>query len=247
MTVDEMHIEFKVGLDKTDSLNYPNFEPDEIDLWLNRAQDKFVKQRYGHDMKGENFEETQKRTDDLREVVTDATLPPTAGDFGSKPNSTTFILPDDVEVLAGGKYWFAINEECEISYIDCNGSSVTERKNVKPIQHDDYNKLINDPFNKPYRSKILRLMKGHLVELIGDDTFAITRYFLRYIKEPVRINLEILGIDDDEVEIVIEAGVDCELADHTHVEIVNLSVSMALENIGSPRYQTSMIETISQE
>ena len=27
-----MHIQFKLGLDKTDSLNYPNFEPEEIDL-----------------------------------------------------------------------------------------------------------------------------------------------------------------------------------------------------------------------
>ena len=61
-----MHIEFKLGLDKTDSLNYPNFEPEEIDLWLNRAQDRFVKTRYVHNNKTETFEETQKRTDDLR-------------------------------------------------------------------------------------------------------------------------------------------------------------------------------------
>ena len=59
MTVAEMHIQFKVGLDKTDSLNYPNFEPEEIDLWLNKAQEKFIKSRYSHDVKRETFEETQ--------------------------------------------------------------------------------------------------------------------------------------------------------------------------------------------
>ncbi|GAH17195.1 unnamed protein product, partial [marine sediment metagenome] len=85
MTLAEMHIQFKLGLDKTDSLNYPNFEPEEIDLWLDNAQGRFVKTRYVHNNKSETFEETQKRTDDLRTIVTEVTLIPSATQIPTKP------------------------------------------------------------------------------------------------------------------------------------------------------------------
>ena len=225
-----MHIEFKVGLDKTDSLNYPNFEPAEIDLWLNKAQDKFVKQRYSHDVKGETFEETQKRTDDLRTVVEETTLPPSTTQVPIKPNGILFDVP------VGGAtpvYWFAINEECEIRYEDCNGSWQDERRSVKPIQHDDYNKIVKDPFNKPSRNTILRLMHGTFFELITDGTFTVTQYFLRYLRQPVRVDIAV--------------GIDCELAEHTHQEIVAGAVTLALENIGSPRFQTHVFSEVAQD
>tara|TARA_R100000406_G_scaffold56402_1_gene38731 strand:- start:1319 stop:2017 length:699 start_codon:yes stop_codon:yes gene_type:complete len=232
MTVAEMHIQFKVGLDKTDSLNYPNFEPEEIDLWLNKAQDKFIKTRYSHDVKRETFEETQKRTDDLREVVQEVTLIPAVTQTPVKPNGVLFTLPDGT---FGGfpTYWFAINEECEIEFTNCSDNPVSRRKRVKPIQHDDYNKIIGDPFNKPDKNKIVRLMHGGSAELISDGTYDILRYILRYIKRPEQINLA--------------NNNDCELADHTHSEIVTLAVGMALENTANPRFQTHMVESIAQE
>ena len=232
MTVAEMHIQFKVGLDKTDSLNYPNFEPEEIDLWLNKAQEKFIKSRYSHDVKRETFEETQKRTDDLREVVVQVDLNPSGNQVPVKPNGVLFQLPDGT---FGGIpiYWFAINEECSVKWQNCNNEYVYRRKNVKPIQHDDYNKIIGDPFNKPNKNKIVRLMHGGNAELISDGTFIIDTYHLRYIKRPEQVSL----VNNN----------NCELADHTHTEIVNMAVGMALENTANPRYQSQMVESISQE
>ena len=61
MTIAEAHQEFKFRLDKMDALNYPNFLPEEIDLILNNAQQRFVKQRYGlNNIKRQSFEETEK-------------------------------------------------------------------------------------------------------------------------------------------------------------------------------------------
>jgi hypothetical protein len=231
MNVARMHIEFKVGLDKTDSLNYPNFEPVEIDLWLNKAQDKFVKQRYSHDLKGETLEETQKRTDDLRTVITETTIIPSATQTPIKPGGILFDLPDGT--LGNPVYWFAINEECEIRYVDCNGSWQDERTGVYATSHDEYNKLINDPFNKPSKDVVLRLMHGTFAELLTDGTFAINSYFLRYVRQPIRID--------------VLTGVDCELAEHTHQEICAGAVTLALENIASPRFQTHLISEIAQE
>ena len=47
MTSNEMHISFRVGVDKAESFDYPSFEEEEIDLFLNKAQDRFIKNRYG--------------------------------------------------------------------------------------------------------------------------------------------------------------------------------------------------------
>ena len=56
----------------------------------------------------------------------------------------------------------------------------------------------------------------------------ITTYFLTYLKNPS--------------EIKSGDGGDCELADHTHLEIVRMAVVEALENVEQPRYQSSKIE-----
>ena len=234
MTLAEMHIQFKLGLDKTDSLNYPNFEPEEVDSWLNNAQGRFVKTRYVHNNKSETFEETQKRTDDLRTIVTEVTLIPSAIQTPTKPNGILFDLPNGT---MGGPdiYWFAINEECEIRYEDCNGSWVDERTGVYATQHDDYDKMIDDPFNKPTRNVILRLMHGVWAELITDGSFTINQYFLRYIRKPITL------------DIINFPGMSCELAEHTHQEIVDIAVSLALENIASPRFQSHMVSEFTQE
>ena len=77
MTCAELHLEFKFRCDKLDTLNYPNFLPEEIDLILNNAQERLIKQRYGfNNIKRQSFEETEKRTEDLKEIVKNAILTP---------------------------------------------------------------------------------------------------------------------------------------------------------------------------
>ena len=73
MTIVKAHQEFKFRCDKLDALNYPNFFPEEIDLILNNAQQRIIKQRYGlSNNKRQSFEETQKRTEDLKNVTVNA-------------------------------------------------------------------------------------------------------------------------------------------------------------------------------
>jgi len=219
MTAAEMLTAFKFGLDKFDSLNYPNFEPLEIDLLLNQAQDRFVKQRYGStNTKRQSFEETQKRTDDLKNVVKSAILTPLANQILNKPNGVFIQLPTD--------YWFALNEECDLQYTNCNSTLTTTRPGIKPIQHDDYNKTIKDPFNKPWEEEVVRLESDTYIELITADNQTIQTYYLRYIKKPVRI------------DSVSSTNVNCELSDHAHQEIVDMTIAIALEGIEARRQQT---------
>lgn len=220
MTISEAHLEFKLRLDKIDSLNYPNFLPEEIDLLLNQAQDKYVKQRYGlTNVKRQSFEETQKRTEDLKNLVLTANL--TLQPFSSNnidSNARFIILPTD--------HWFILQERVTIQYNDCHNQVLTTSAEVRPIQHVEFDKVINDAFKKPDTSKVLRLMDNTQVEIIFAQGITITNYKLRYLKRPVRVN--------------IVTGVTFELSDHTHSEIIDLAVLITLEEIEGKRNQTFM-------
>lgn len=218
MTAQEMHDAFKFRMDKFDSLNYPNFLETEVDLLLNQAQDRIVKQRYGiTNPKRQSFEESQKRTEDLKEVVVNAVLTPLANASDNIDDNAVFVnLPSD--------HWFIVQERCEIEYQDCHDNTLQKLIKVVPINHNEFDIVIEDPFNKPNKDKILRLMENGRVELVYDPSINILNYRLRYIKEPVRINLS--------------TSTTCELSEHMHDEVVDEAVKLALEGIEARRNQT---------
>lgn len=219
MTAAQMQLSFKQGLDKFDSKNYPNLEPEEIDLVLNQAQDVFVKQRYGYNnTKRESFEETQKRTEDLKALIITQNIIPLANNSNNINSNANFVtLPTD--------HWFTIQELTNVTFTDC-GISKTEDVYTLGIQHDDYSKLISNPFGKPTDEKVLRLMTQEGVELLHSSTSSINYYKIRYIKRPIRIDATNIP------------NVDCELSEHTHQEIVNIAIMIALENIETQRINT---------
>lgn len=232
-----MHIAFKLGYDKIDSLNYPDLLPEEIDFLINQAQDVFVKQRYGaNNLKRQSFEETQKRTEDLKNVVVTAILTPLANTSENINQYARFVnLPDGTFPLGNPypEHWFIIQEQTELTYTKCDGNVVTERVYTKAIQHNDYSKSIHNPFAKPSEDKVLRLMEKGRVELIPSSNVTITGYYLRYIKKPVRVD--------------IANTINCELSEHTHQEIVNIAVNIALEEIESRRTQTFEQVTLNKQ
>jgi len=283
MTITEMHISLKLLVDKLDASLTPNIDAEVIDVFLNKAQDRFVKQRMsGLNVHRTSFEENQKRTDDLRALITDTVLTPEDVSARNKPFGRFFTLPS----TSGLEYWFTINEEAEVVYQDCNAVEVesgdlevgisylvdgtityngteytsssttlsyftavsgvltftgtgsvlkasSKRVEVKPLSHDNYNKAVKDPFNKSYHNQVRRLAYQDQAELLGDETFAPSAYYLRYIKKPAAMSLD--------------PASNCELSDHTHDEIVDIAVSLLLEDIESGRYQTNLNELIKQE
>tara|TARA_R110000764_G_scaffold7809_3_gene27109 strand:- start:66 stop:947 length:882 start_codon:yes stop_codon:yes gene_type:complete len=288
MTVSEMHNAVRILADKIDSLNFVNIETVEIDFFLNKEMERFIKHRTGGANAGDKgFEETQKRMDDLRNITKNAILLPDPVSIDNKPNGRFVTLPSAV----GDTYWFSINEEANVRVEACNspivasGSIVTgvtylvtmgtitynavsysagetfvgftgqvgeddfdvieysgegivrstelKRMEIKPLQHDDYNKTIKDPFNKPVISgqfnQLRRLQLDGSVELLlPAGSIFLEDYILRYIRKPVQISLT--------------SSTDCELADHTHQEIVDMTVSSILETTESGRYQTNLNE-----
>lgn len=219
MTSSQMVAAFKFRLDKADSLNYPSFQNIEIDLLLNQAQERIIKQRYGSsNSKRESFEETQKRTEDLKVIVANAVLTPIANTSSNIDTNAQFVtLPTN--------HWFTVQERCTITYPDCKDDNKTSVIPVYPIQHNDFNKIIDNSFLKANKQRILRLMDQGKVELIHDSDSTIVDYKLRYIRKPVTISS-------------VAPLVNCELSEHIHDEIIDAAVSLALEDIESKRQQS---------
>jgi hypothetical protein len=233
MTVNEMHLQFKVGVDKTDSQNSANFTPAEIDLYLSDAQEQFIEQRaYGNNSKKESAEETQQRVKNLQSIVYNATITPLPPSADNKPDGVFVTLPSD--------YRHALEEEVLVSYVDCNNVIQQQRVSVVALQHDKYAKAVTNPFSKPNLNKVYRLPYGRFnnaehFEILSSPGYSVVNYYLRYLKNPTKIDL---------AQRLTPPGLpgtaQGELVDEAYREIIRMAVRNALGDIESPRTQESM-------
>lgn len=227
MIVSQMHLEFKMGVDKADSLNSPNFLPEEIDLYLSEAQEQFIEQRtYGSNMQDLGLEESQKRVTDIQSLITSSNITPQATTSLNKPNGKYAELPPDCRHV--------INEEVTTTSTDCNGVITTKRLQVTPITHDRYNKIIDNPFSRPDKTKVYRLAAGRSTveryELISSSDTTIVTYHIRYIKNPRKIDLKQIR-----VPLGLGAAAEGDLHDSAYREVIRMAVRNALGDIESPR------------
>ncbi len=226
MTIAQMHQEVKVGIDKGDSLNSANFAPEVIDVFLNNNIEKFISQRaYGDNTRKEGLEETQKRVDDLKNLITNTNITTFTNTVNNKINGVFVTLPTD--------YLHSIEEECNIDYLDCNNITKSVKVPVIAITHDRYNKIVRDPFNKATKKKVLRLSYGlsgtnEQFELITEGTITLQQYILRYIRKPASVRY-------GTTYATPTTDIDCDLSSYTHKEIIKMTVDEMLGNTGDPK------------
>ena len=176
MTIAEMHLEFKIFRDAVDSNAYPEMLDEEIDITLNEAMDRVVKTRYGkNNLYRKGFEENQKRTDDLKELVVSRfpNLTPvpqytSVGKNVSQADLSLGGLYNDVGLLSGAieEYMFYIKGDAFVSGTGCSGT----RSSIKLVQQDDLYTLGSDPFNKPSANNPVGFFEeGNLFIQVGDN------------------------------------------------------------------------------
>jgi len=230
MTVEQLHLEFKVFFDKVDSSSFPEFLDGEIDIYLNEGQERVIKQRYGkNNIYQKAFEESQKRTDDLKNLVktkfvtVTAELPYTSVGMNIYRADINSLYDDvNLTIPSGDKYQFYLKSLANT----CSGSCCGWEK-VKLVQQDDISIVLLDPFNKPKKGRtVIFFEDGNIFVWAGDDT--VSGFQLTFLKRANQINIGTYGQDKTE----------CELSEHLHKEILQESINIAIENVGSPRVQT---------
>jgi hypothetical protein len=228
--------QFYLQYDKVATLQAPGYGPNEIQLMAQEAQELLILTSYNplSNRLKEGFEETEKRIQDLGNLVRTRILTPQALSVDNMANGRFFQLPNvQYTTYPTTKnnfdvYWFTVYEQAITDQIDyclpkINGAYQYKTLEIIEINHNEYVQLIEDPFNKPTQNKVWRMRsEGGLQELITDGTYNITGYKVRYIRKPRPIILD--G--------TIALSAPCsELADHTHYELVRKTLEIATRNI----------------
>ena len=164
----------------------------------------------------------------------------------------TTIDPDDCVDL--GYDWYCIFQQSEWrivgSYLmDDNGGPIygpdgsttldTTKSTIssacKFAQHDDIFTLLHDPFNTTDYKKPLYTVRDEFIDIYTDDTFVVSKVKITYLRFPAV------------VDSVTAPNVHCDLPEHTHQEIVDMTINSLLEAISDPRYQTQSVEVLKSE
>jgi hypothetical protein len=161
MTFGEAHEQLDILLDKHDA---PWFEAKEKDIFLNYAQNEFIKKRYAE------FELNEKRRQDLRPLIATYT--------GSSSTVTLANLPNFMFVLSV-KGTFTV---------ESGGISKSVSKAIKPMQHDDVNIATEDPFNKPTNDDPYYLTYGTYLSI--ESQSSPSAWTVTYLKYPSAVDGE---------------------------------------------------------
>ena len=120
MDVLNMHIALQQAVDRINSLRADRLEPEERDLELNKAMQRFINQRYGkNNIYQEGFEESQKRIDDLRTLL--------------KEHSDTVTFK---EILKTGEIWVDTFQLPKDYMYLVNQRSTIYLDRCKPVPYD---------------------------------------------------------------------------------------------------------------
>lgn len=137
MNVQDLHNAIDLELNKVNSNLYDIILPQEKDYFLNRAQERFIKQRYTaiSNPKQRGFEMSQKRIDDLRNLLVpnyyDKVYQLPSSDFDATTKAR-FYFPDD--------YLFLTSNRSKVYSNDCGNisqSTATESFNVSLVSIPD--------------------------------------------------------------------------------------------------------------
>lgn len=211
----------------------------DTEYWLNAGIDKFYKTRYsGLNFKREGFEQSQKRTDDLRTLVVKTKVEPTQ----ESTQEFTVSLPNDYVFLLGDKAGiFPISDNAKrcwdkdqydnyvVKYSDTIEGTIETIDRIRENSLSEYHLHHS-------KAKPIRLIVDNNIYLYTDGNYGVEQYEYYYLRMPKKVDI---------LNKPLEEYTD--MPEHTIPEIVKLAANMYIENQTDPRYQTHTNEVSQME
>ena len=183
MTIEEMHIEIDLDLQKVNSNIKRNLLSQEKDRYLNRAIKKFINLRSNPktNIKKEGYEESQKRIDDLQDIT--VTVPLTL--YKHDNYNVKSILPYN--------YHKKINIDCNVSYGCKNVSDNLEESTVyiRPCLF-----TLNDDATDLYKNLKIDLVNNGVVVQTLFDINNYSPYSIGLADLDLKFELQVLIRDE---------------------------------------------------
>lgn len=228
MNIEEMHLGVNLKLQEIASFAYDDFLPKEIDYYLNDAITKFVESRKDaarDESVSSNPVSSEKAWESLRPLIEEVTF--------SSNNTPGFEETEFDEALRIDG--FSGSSQKDISDFEYYLSSRTtlsdgssgegERVNNRYVNSETFMQKTSQNDDKPIFSEFPLMIAGdyiyispsyELADLFGPD---ITNLWLLYLSTPQKVD--------------IENGIDSDLPDHTHSDIVDNAVRLMQRDLGS--------------
>ena len=241
MTDRSMQIEFERRLQLMDPelVRTNKLSSDTIFSFINEAIDKFYKTRYsGINAKSEGFEQSQKRIDDLRNLIKTASF---TEEIINNGNIYTIELPEDYVLMLGdvaGILPTEGNEQCW--EIDEEGDYVVKRADTIEATIENIDRQLNNSLSehllKYCTARPLKLIQGNQVMLYTDGKYSVANYKITYLSKP--LFLDSSNISNTEYT---------SLPEHTHMEIVKMAVQLYLATKPMQHYSAYSSEVNNME
>lgn len=212
---------------------------DTIFSFINEAIDKFYKTRYsGINAKSEGFEQSQKRIDDLRNLIKTASF---TEEIINNGNIYTIELPEDYVLMLGdvaGILPTEGNEQCWET--DEEGDYVVKRADTIEATIENIDRQLNNSLSehllKYCTARPLKLIQGNQVILYTDGKYSVANYQITYLSKP--LFLDSSNISNTEYT---------SLPEHTHMEIVKMAVQLYLATKPMQHYSAYSSEVNAME
>lgn len=232
---------FEIELNKLDD-NLTKPTTNITEYFLNAGLDKFWKTRYSeNNFKRESFEQTQKRIDDLRTLVTEYNFE--NGEI-TKVNNTlyTVTLPDNYLILLGDTAGITpadgVDNPCWST--DENGNYVihysdTIEGTIETIDRIRENSL--SEYHLRYtKARPIKLIANDLIKLYTDGKYKVSKYIIQYLRKPNKIDIHSNPFEEY-----------TDMPEHTQLEIIKLAAQLYIENQMNPRYNSYSNEVNAME
>ena len=213
---------------------------DTIFVFLNEAIDKFYKTRYsGTNIKGEGFEQSQKRIDDLRFLI--KTIKYTT-DIKNNGNIYSVTLPQDYAIMLGDTVGIGPSNDqtAHCWKTNSNGEYVIKYNDTIEVTVETLDKQLNNSLSehnlKYCNAKPLKHIKGNEINLYTDGKYKVIEYHLTYLSKPILL-------DPKHISDTPYTG----LPEHTHTEIVNIAVQLYLSTRPMQNYSVYSTEVNQME
>lgn len=241
MTIRQLQIEFERRLQLMDPelVGTNKLNSDTIFSFINEAIDKFYKTRYsGINSKSEGFEQSQKRIDDLRNLIKTATFTDQIINEGNiykveLPKDYVLMLGDTVGIAPLDEYaqCWELNEDGDysIKYND------TIEATIETIDRQ-LNNSLSEHLLKYCNARPLKLIQGNDVLLYTDGKYKVSEYKITYLSKPLLIDSS--NITNTEYT---------SLPEHTHMEIVKMAVQLYLATKPMQHYSAYSTEVNNME
>ena len=213
---------------------------DMIFSFLNEAIDKFYKTRYsGINYKSEGVEQSQKRIDDLRNLIKTIKI---TTDIQKDNNVYKVNLPNDYTLLLGDTAGIQPADDYvdPCWELDDNGNHVvkyndTIETTIETIDRQLHNSL-SEHLLKYSTARPLRLIQGNNVLLFTDGKYKVSEYTMTYLSQPKHLDSK--NITNTEYT---------SLPAHTHMEIVKMAVQLYLATKPMQHYSAYSAEVNTME